>query len=136
MTNSSKDVWDKLGTVGILFSGILIPLAIALTGNYVSEKIKESEIELKYVEIATSLIRDEPRSQNAALRSWAVDVLAKNAKTVPLSPEAQAELKNSRFPIYSTGTTSGYDLTSYTNPNIDVVGTDCQVDGKKCAAKK
>lgn len=57
------------------------------------------------IEIATSLIRDSPRAENVALRSWAVDVLAKNAKTVPLSPEAQADLKRFRFPIYSGGTT-------------------------------
>lgn len=105
-TNSSpKDLWDKADICAKWLAGILIPVSIAFVGNHVAEEIKRSELEVKYIEIATSLIRDSPRAENVALRSWAVDVLAKNAKTVPLSPEAQADLKRFRFPIYSGGTT-------------------------------
>ncbi len=118
MLNSSKDHWDKIASVGALVSGILIPLAIALAGNHLSATLKESENKLKYIEIAASLIREEPKPENAALRDWAIDILAKHSTTVPLSPEAQAELKVRRVPISA----SGWGNTIVDNSTIPVSG--------------
>lgn len=109
MSEQPKDAWDKLQAIGTLASGVLIPLVIAITGHYVTQRMKESENELKYIEIATSLIREEPRDENVALRDWAIENLAAYSKTVPLTIEAQRELKKRRVPVYA----GGWETASY-----------------------
>jgi hypothetical protein len=120
MTTGTKDIWDKVASVGTLLIGTLIPLTVAIYGGRVSEAIKDSESNLKYVEIATSLIREEPKPENEALRLWAIDVLAKYAKDVPLSETAKDELRKRRVPVYSGGwgntTVQGGNYTDYKSP--------------------
>lgn len=97
-TNSSpKDLWDKADICAKWLAGILIPVSIAFVGNHVAGEIKRSELEVKYIEIATSLIRDSPRAENVALRSWAVDVLAKNAKRCRYHQKHKRTSKGSAF---------------------------------------
>jgi len=103
-----KDVWDKLAVLGTLTSGIAIPLAVVYIGSNLNDSIKASENKLKYIEIATSLIREEPKDENQALRAWAIDVLAHFSKDVPMSEAAQTELKKRRTSIY----TGGWDNTT------------------------
>lgn len=86
MTTATKDNWDKASIIGTLLIGTLIPLAITVYGAKINESIKESETSIKYVEIATSVIRDEPKEgKNLALRRWAVNVLTHYSREVPLT---------------------------------------------------
>ena len=103
MPTGSKDTWDKIAVLGTVLAGLLIPLAIAVVGNAVSRSIKESENQVKYLEMATSILRESPKPETAALRGWAVDLISNYSKDVPLSTAAQAELKAHDVPIYSSG---------------------------------
>ncbi|MCX7156776.1 MAG: hypothetical protein NTW45_10095 [Rhodocyclales bacterium] len=111
MANEQRNnIWPKVSAVGSVLSGTLIPLVIAYAANHVATTMKESENEIKFIEIATSIIREEPKENTSALRAWAVDVLVKNSKSVPLSASAQQQLKETRIAVsaYGWGNTTIY----------------------------
>jgi hypothetical protein len=121
MTATSKDSWDKITAIGAICSGVLIPLAVAFAGFYFSQSMKDSENRLKYIEIAASVVRDEPKPENQALRVWAVDVLTHYSKDVPLSSEAQRALKERKQEIYASGwgnSTAYATMTSFPKDKV------------------
>lgn len=93
------NVWQKLEVLSKVIAALLIPLAIAWLGNVVSLSNKQRDAEIKFVEIASAILRDKPASDQGAesrsLRSWAVDVLNKYSG-VKMSAEAQAALVQSQ----------------------------------------
>ena len=115
-----KDSWDKIAAVGTLMSAIAIPIVVVVMGGRINDAIKTSENQMKYIEIATSLIRDDPKEDNHALRSWAIDVLTHFSKDVPLTEAAREELKKRRTPIYAGGWDSGTIGSKRGGGKIDV----------------
>lgn len=99
---SQKDPWDKLQVIAIVLASLFVPLAVAFVGHTYTSAMKESENRLKYVELAVSILRAEPAPENAALRDWAVEVI-NNQSVVPLSAQAQAQLKQHRVELGQFG---------------------------------
>ena len=94
MTNESKQSpWDRFQAVAAPVATVLAALLVASVGGYYTATTKESENRIKSVEIAVAVLRSEPRPENVALRGWAVEVMTQQS-TVPLSSQAQAELRN------------------------------------------
>lgn len=108
MDADKKDIWDKLQVVGI-------PIAVLIVGTLVSVNQKTSENDVKFVEIATAVLREEPTDEKRALRLWAIDVLAAKSP-VKLPPEVRDELIKRSAPIYSGGwdTSSGGSMAVVT----------------------
>lgn len=98
MGTSTKDFWDKLPSASAVIASIFIPIVVLLVGNSFTQSTKDSETRLKYVELAVSILRTEPAADSVALRDWAVEILKKQA-IVPLSIQAQNELKQRRVPL-------------------------------------
>lgn len=92
-----KDAWDKVAAASALIASLLVPIAAIVVGNNYAQSLKDSENNIKYLEIAISVLRSEPKDEAEELRNWAVDVLAKHSP-VPLSPIAQTGLKTHRAP--------------------------------------
>lgn len=114
-----KDFWGKLQVVAALLASVFVPLAVVFVGNVYSSAIKDSENRLRYVEISLQILRTEPSNDGAvALREWAIALL-NHQSPVPLSPEAQSELKtkkvNWQYPsyedYYGLGDAAGYGVS-------------------------
>ncbi|MGP8153944.1 MAG: hypothetical protein ACLQBQ_07375 [Smithella sp.] len=70
---------------------IIIPLVIHYSTLQYSESAKERETSVRYVELATSILRVNPNDQRQELRSWAIDVVNHYA-TIKLSENARKDL--------------------------------------------
>jgi hypothetical protein len=54
--------------------------------------MKESEIRLKYLELAISILQEQPNNSNKGLRQWAVNLLKENSPVPFVEPKTQTEL--------------------------------------------
>lgn len=82
-----------------IFATILIPLAIAIVGYWVSSAIKESENRVKYIELAIGILEKPPSTDNENIRLWAIEVMDKYSE-VPINEKMKLELTKS--PIRAT----------------------------------
>ena len=95
--NPPKDRWDKLQILSIAIAGILIPAAIALAANMHGTSVQTAESRVHYLELAISILRDDPKPETNAIRDWAIELLDNQSRDlVPLTAEAKAELKSHR----------------------------------------
>jgi hypothetical protein len=89
-----KDGWDKLRiiatTVGAL-GAVAIPIVVAIVGSEVNTSLKERDIDVQMIELAVSILQQEPSPDTEALRDWAVRMVDKHSGE-PLSEEAKLEL--------------------------------------------
>lgn len=69
---------------------------LALVANTFAREQKEMEIGARYVELATEILRAEPKPETIALRTWAISVIGHYSR-VPLSREAKDELESQRI---------------------------------------
>jgi hypothetical protein len=51
---------------------ILVPIILGFAGNCITNKIAERDLALRYIQIATDVLKTE---KNPAVRDWAVDVI-------------------------------------------------------------
>lgn len=66
--------------------------AVALFGNWSLSEVQDREIDLKYLNVALDILREDPeKSQISAVRSWAIDVINVSAP-VKISSEARTQL--------------------------------------------
>lgn len=86
------DKWEVLRSLG---TGML-PVVVALVGGAYTWTAKQSENQVRYVELAIAQLRSAPTSESAALREWAVDLLDSQAP-VKLSAAARVQLRSSRL---------------------------------------
>lgn len=70
---------DKLEIISKIISSILIPIVIGYMANEVNKSNKQKDVEVKLIELATSILNKEisqPQStENKNLRKWGVDVI-------------------------------------------------------------
>lgn len=95
------DRWDRAKTLSTLFATVFLPLVLAWIANTYSSALKEREIQGKFVELAVSILREEPTKQATGLREWATEVLNKYSG-VPFNAETKKAL------IESTPLPSGF----------------------------
>jgi len=92
--------WEKLRVVSGVVAAVLVPIAIALAGQFFSTALRERETQLKYVELAVGVLREKPSPETTEIRSWAIDLVNKFAP-VPLSGGARNELKQRELKVTS-----------------------------------
>ena len=63
------DNWLKI------LAPLVISAAIALVGHWYTQAQNEREFGLRNVELAISILAEEPKPHTAGLRGWAVDVI-------------------------------------------------------------
>lgn len=101
---SLKDQWEIRKDKALTFAGIATPLIVAVIGGMYNANIKESDNRIRYVELAITQLRTAPSTETAALRAWAVELLASQSP-IPLPPAAKEQLKaNSLSAIVASGT--------------------------------
>ncbi|MFD2432071.1 hypothetical protein ACFSO9_00090 [Mesonia maritima] len=73
--NNKKDFWEKLKSISVMIASIFVPLAVILIGNWYSSALKESEIQVRYVELAVDILKENPSDNKSNMRGWAVDLI-------------------------------------------------------------
>lgn len=89
----APDFWEKAKTIATVLASVVIPLVALIVGNQYSAALKERELEGKFVELAVSILKEQPDKQSKNLRDWATQVITKYSR-VPLSPELTSDLIN------------------------------------------
>ncbi|TMN73606.1 hypothetical protein CWB77_01530 [Pseudoalteromonas sp. S1610] len=98
-----KDGWDILKILGIV---IIAPL-IAFVGTMYTNALKEQEINVKNIELAVDILKQESDKTDKYVRQWAIDTINEYSK-VKLTTKAQEALKES--PIVSSISGIRFDL--------------------------
>ncbi len=96
--NGKNDLWKKITIIGTLVASIAIPLAIALIGHWYTSSLKEKEFGVRYVELAISILSEEPQEHTQGIRKWAIDVVSAHS-IVKISDEAKTQLLNNKLRI-------------------------------------
>lgn len=91
--NDEKDFWEKLKSISGIIASVFIPLAVVLIGNWYSSALKESEIQVRYVELAVEILKENPSDKKTNMRRWAVD-LVNNYSEIQIDKQAREELLN------------------------------------------
>ena len=76
--------WQSIATIA---ASIAIPLILAVFGFLVQRQLATEGLKKDYVQIATSILKENPNGQENELRTWAVEVLDRNAE-IPFSKNA------------------------------------------------
>lgn len=72
---------------------IVIPVVLALVGHWVTQAVKEREVQGKFVELAIGILKEPPSEESQNLRKWAISIVDKHSG-VPMSDETREELQN------------------------------------------
>src|SRR4051812_45617892 len=84
---------SKIKDIAIAVSSVISAVAIPIVGYWVSSAVKNKEIEGKFVELAVSILKEEPKSSQLNLRQWATDII-NHYSGVRLSDKAASDLIN------------------------------------------
>jgi hypothetical protein len=83
--------WEKVKLGSAAVAAIVVPVVLADVGNIYTTAMKERELQGRFVEIATDILREEPKPGSEALRSWGVDIIDRYS-AVPFSADARGKL--------------------------------------------
>lgn len=87
-----KDAWDKLSIFSGFLASVLVPIAVAVVGNWYATAIKEKEAEIsardqkirqdtfdrEWVQLGLEILRDPDTAPN--IRKWGVQIVSNYAK--------------------------------------------------------
>lgn len=82
------------------FAAIVMSGVIAYVGWIYTDAIKDREIKVKFIEIATNILREPPKKDDTSLRTWAVQIINRYSE-IKLSDAAKKDLIEN-IPIYGT----------------------------------
>lgn len=88
--------WEKVKAASTLVSTVVIPLVVVLIANNYTQKQKESELAVRYIELAVGILRAAPDDQTRPLRKWAVAVIDHNS-IVPLPDDVKKSLESTQL---------------------------------------
>lgn len=88
-----KDSWEKLSSLSTIIASIFIPIAVVIIGNMYSSALKESETQVRYVELAVEILKEKPSDKKHNLRKWAVDLI-NNYSEIEIDSQTREELLN------------------------------------------
>jgi hypothetical protein len=86
--------WQSIASIG---ASIAIPLILAIFGYLVQNQIASEGLRKDYVQIAISILKENPTAQEKDLRAWAVKVLDENSP-IPFSANVKTSLEKG-FPL-------------------------------------
>lgn len=110
------DKWTKLQAVGT----VALPVVVAVIGGAYTWSAKQSENQVRYVELAVAQLRSPPTPESTALREWAVDLLDSQAP-VKLSAAARAQLMSTPLAA-PVALAAGAKASASTQGNLSVTG--------------
>ncbi|GAB4114404.1 MAG: hypothetical protein Tsb0027_03100 [Wenzhouxiangellaceae bacterium] len=100
MSSPERDLLGKVQAWASIVSSIAIPVAIALMGWVVQNKIANEGTRKDYVSMALDILTTPETVEQEQLRAWAVAIVDKNSP-VPLSGELRTQLEKGEVTIRS-----------------------------------
>ena len=91
LDHASSNPLEKAKAVSTIVATVVIPLAIALSGNWYGQLQKDKEVQLKYIELSVNILSDPPSESNQAVRGWAIDTINKYSE-VKIDSETRGQL--------------------------------------------
>ncbi|WP_156472821.1 hypothetical protein [Pseudorhodoferax sp. Leaf265] len=91
-THTAAQRLEHWKSVASIASAVAIPIVLAIAGYLIQRQLADEGLRKDYVSIATSILKEDPKSQEPDLRKWAVDVLDQNSP-VPFSKSARLGLE-------------------------------------------
>lgn len=100
-----KDYWDKLKIISGILASILVPLAIGLTGHWVTSayqkqesNLKDREFARKWIEISLDILRAKDEGDQKNLRAWAINVINHYVENdaIKISAELREDLETNK----------------------------------------
>jgi len=85
--------WQKFKVVTNALSILLIPVVIGVLAQVVNASLKGDELSARYIELAISVLREEPNAETSNLRKWAIDIINHHSE-IKLSEKASEELES------------------------------------------
>ena len=89
---------EKAKALSTIIASLVIPLAVALSGNWYSTAIKEREVQVRYVELAINILSQEPSEKNQRVRKWAIDII-NHYSDVRIEAKTEQELLRERLSL-------------------------------------
>lgn len=89
---ANKDRWDKADIIAKSLGAVLIPLVVAGTAFWWNAQNNQRQVSAQMTQIAVGVLQADKTPENAALRSWAVQVLQNPASPPPLNSLAAEQL--------------------------------------------
>lgn len=97
------DSWEKAKSLSTIVSAIFLPVVLLIVGNQFSSATKEREIQGKFVELATQILRekpvDKPTPDVTDLRLWATTVINRYSGVELPKAAAEALIQGAALPV-------------------------------------
>jgi len=93
----SQETLSRWQSIASIAASIAIPMILAIFGYLVQNQIASEGLRKDYVQIAISILKENPSAQEKELRTWAVKVLDENSP-IPFSSKAKSSLEKG-FPL-------------------------------------
>lgn len=87
----AKDGYDKIESITKALAAIAIPVSLAWAGHTVQQQVAQDTLKKEYVQMAITILKEEPTSDQTDMREWAVKLLDDMAP-VPMSDKTKARL--------------------------------------------
>jgi hypothetical protein len=87
------EVWKQIAQI---VSALAIPVVLALIGFFVQRSLADAGLKKDYVQMALTVLKEQPNKENAELRQWAIAVLDKNSP-VPIPSKLKSQLASSKW---------------------------------------
>lgn len=98
-----KDAWDKLSVLSALLASVLVPISVAVVGNWYTaairdrevaisdrdQKIRQATFEREWVQLGLEILRDPDTAPN--IRAWGVQIISRYAE-VPMEEDVKTAL--------------------------------------------
>ena len=85
------DTWGKANTIATLIAVIVITIVLAYIGSTYIQSDKEKDVNRYVIDIALSILGQEPNKNNIESRKWAINVISFYS-SVRIHRAAQEEL--------------------------------------------
>lgn len=107
--NESKPIntWEKWKIISTSISVLLVPILLAFIANIYSKSIKESELKVKYLDLAIKILQQEPKKENESIRSWALEIINHYSEIKINKSTGAMLIKESTLIPYKKCTTDG-----------------------------
>lgn len=107
---------------------ILIPIVIVYVSNSFTTELKESELRVKYLELAISILQEEASTSNKGMRTWAVNLLKEYSPVPFVEPETEEELiEEISLPRFDNVTQRMIDEGTAKYSSYGQFGSTCQI---------
>ena len=92
-----------MSNAGLAAITALAALFGGFAGSWIEQTSRERELNIKMIELAIGLLKEDPKGPLRPAREWAVGVIAKYAENEddPLSEDALTALKSEKVDVFS-----------------------------------